>query len=474
MNCNCNRKENGGSMKKMIVSLMLILSMFAFAAESAPSATVGYVKYTNVLNATLSDLNQIALPLQNSWTTTALIDPTAAYINSIQKWNPTTQAYNNSYFSLGSWKNVYAITTGDALTVNEKTATNDLIVSGSVVTVPAYNLIVNAAAADLNHIMLPMSKAALSTTALLGADLGTGATVVNSIQKWNNLTQAYNNSYYSLGSWKNVYATAVGDPLMLNMVSATTWPVGGGKDGAIGTDWANDSAPKAGSRVIMTLITNDLGAFYAFESTGDHSIVSWKANIVARPTEVIRDSGPATYVFEDIAVDGRLSIIVDPQYFATPWLAGDVLRTLVRDEATDKEAIYDFTLDASNDPTMFGYDDTYGPGNDYAGAFHAPLSILTPSSIEEGNLPLVTALHQNYPNPFNPTTTIKFDLASNSNVKLNVYNYNGQLVKSLVNGAMNAGFHAVNFDASSLSAGVYYYTMETAGKAMTQKMVLVK
>ena len=44
-------KINGGSMKKMIVSMMLIISMFAFAAESAPSATVGYVKYANVTTA---------------------------------------------------------------------------------------------------------------------------------------------------------------------------------------------------------------------------------------------------------------------------------------------------------------------------------------------------------------------------------------------------------------------------------------
>ena len=83
-------------------------------------------------------------------------------------------------------------------------------------------------------------------------------------------------------------------------------------------------------------------------------------------------------------------------------------------------------------------------------------------------------LYEVITNPFNPTTTIKFDLSSDSVVKLNVYNYNGQLVKSLVDGSMKAGFHTVNFDASNLCAGVYYYTMETANKSMTQKMVLVK
>jgi flagellar hook assembly protein FlgD len=89
-------------------------------------------------------------------------------------------------------------------------------------------------------------------------------------------------------------------------------------------------------------------------------------------------------------------------------------------------------------------------------------------------VPAETKLHQNYPNPFNPTTTIKFDLNSDSVVKLNVYNYNGQLVRSLVDGSMNAGLHTVEFDASDLCAGVYYYTMEAGNSLMANKMVLVK
>nr|MDA3884103.1 T9SS type A sorting domain-containing protein [Candidatus Delongbacteria bacterium] len=95
------------------------------------------------------------------------------------------------------------------------------------------------------------------------------------------------------------------------------------------------------------------------------------------------------------------------------------------------------------------------------------------SSID-GNMPLETSLEQNYPNPFNPTTTINFSIAEAGNVSLNVYNFSGQLISSMVNGTMSAGYHTVNFDASNLSAGVYYYTLGANNMTMSHKMILVK
>ncbi|MDA3884665.1 MAG: ice-binding family protein [Candidatus Delongbacteria bacterium] len=83
-------------------------------------------------------------------------------------------------------------------------------------------------------------------------------------------------------------------------------------------------------------------------------------------------------------------------------------------------------------------------------------------------------LFQNYPNPFNPTTAITFSLKSEGIAELNVYNHTGELVSSLVNGQMDAGHHTVNFDATNLSAGVYYYTLKANNMTMTNKMVLVK
>jgi hypothetical protein len=93
---------------------------------------------------------------------------------------------------------------------------------------------------------------------------------------------------------------------------------------------------------------------------------------------------------------------------------------------------------------------------------------------DTSGLPSVTVLHQNYPNPFNPVTQLKFDLAKTCNVKLSIYNVNGQKIAELADGIRNAGFHDVEFDGSRLNSGVYYYTLEVDSKSMTKRMLMVK
>jgi hypothetical protein len=90
------------------------------------------------------------------------------------------------------------------------------------------------------------------------------------------------------------------------------------------------------------------------------------------------------------------------------------------------------------------------------------------------NLPSRFELGQNYPNPFNPTTTIEFSLPAGGNVKLDVFNVLGQTVTTLLNRPMDAGRHQVEFDASSLSSGVYFYRLTTEDATETKKMVLMK
>jgi endo-1,4-beta-xylanase len=90
------------------------------------------------------------------------------------------------------------------------------------------------------------------------------------------------------------------------------------------------------------------------------------------------------------------------------------------------------------------------------------------------NTPTRFALQQNYPNPFNPSTSIKFDLPVNSNVRLEVFNMLGQKVMTLMNGEMTAGFHQVNLNASALASGMYIYRLEAGSFVNTKKMMLIK
>jgi hypothetical protein len=85
------------------------------------------------------------------------------------------------------------------------------------------------------------------------------------------------------------------------------------------------------------------------------------------------------------------------------------------------------------------------------------------------------ALHQNFPNPFNPTTSIRFDLVDDNFVSLKVYNANGQEVGTVVNGNRHAGVNIVNFDATNLTSGLYFYTVKVGNVySATKKMLLVK
>ncbi len=92
----------------------------------------------------------------------------------------------------------------------------------------------------------------------------------------------------------------------------------------------------------------------------------------------------------------------------------------------------------------------------------------------ENPIPQAFELKQNYPNPFNPATTIEFTLPKAMEVQLAVFDALGRKVATLVNGQLEAGTHQVNFDASSLAAGIYFYSLKAGTMIKTRKMLLVK
>jgi hypothetical protein len=100
-------------------------------------------------------------------------------------------------------------------------------------------------------------------------------------------------------------------------------------------------------------------------------------------------------------------------------------------------------------------------------------------AIAEKIAPREPMILQNYPNPFNPTTSIRYQIASESAVSLRIFNSLGEEITTLVNGPHRPGFYEVQWDGrnamgSSVSSGIYYCVLKAGGYVAAAKVVLLK
>jgi hypothetical protein len=90
------------------------------------------------------------------------------------------------------------------------------------------------------------------------------------------------------------------------------------------------------------------------------------------------------------------------------------------------------------------------------------------------------SVSQNFPNPFNPSTNILYSLPDDSFIQLRIYDVSGRLVTELLNGAMEKGYHSVEFNGTNLASGIYFYHLLAKGNGdkilytKIMKMLLVK
>jgi hypothetical protein len=98
---------------------------------------------------------------------------------------------------------------------------------------------------------------------------------------------------------------------------------------------------------------------------------------------------------------------------------------------------------------------------------------------DNGQIPKRFTVYQNYPNPFNPVTDLRYDLDTGGRVRVAVYDAQGRLVRTLVSSWQDAGqksltWNAANDQGQDVSAGVYFYVLETGGQRQIRKMILLK
>ena len=139
--------------------------------------------------------------------------------------------------------------------------------------------------------------------------------------------------------------------------------------------------------------------------------------------------------------------------------------------AKGNDATSDMILDNSGNLYITGYSMGIGTNYDYLTIKYSQVVGITQNSNE---VPEAYTLHQNYPNPFNPSTNIKFDIPKDSDVKIAVYDMLGKEVKILVEEHKQAGSYELNFDASKLSSGMYFYKLTAGSFTGIKKMILIK
>ncbi|MBT7861960.1 MAG: T9SS type A sorting domain-containing protein [Gemmatimonadetes bacterium] len=265
------------------------------------------------------------------------------------------------------------------------------------------------------------------------------------------------------------------------------------------------SALAAGANTTVNVSTDASGdASITLDSEGDHFAGSTSASVTAT-TSADNSEGTTLDLSADFSVTWDVPVPAELADFGgsmTPqsqvilaWavpsqsnnLGWEVFRSvdndafervgdLVAGEGTVNEfRTYEFT-DVAVPAAEFAY--YYLRQVDFDGSSHRSQTIEVALSPIQA-LPNATALAQNYPNPFNPETSIRFDIATEANVTVRIFDITGQVVRTLVAGTLSAGSYTELWDGRSdsgirVGSGVYFYELKAGAFNSLKKMTLVQ
>jgi len=189
--------------------------------------------------------------------------------------------------------------------------------------------------------------------------------------------------------------------------------------------------------------------------------------VVTKVSQFLYEQHKPTAVFSTM-IDSNIVVFTDESSDAVKWMwnFGDSATSNERNpvHVYERNGNYKVTLSVFNEIDSW----------DTLSMVIEITDITTAINSETSLIPDKFSLSQNYPNPFNPVTTIRYNLAKNAQVELEIYNILGEKVISLIQGYQKAGRYSIQFNGASLPSGIYFYKLNYYGNSLIQKMTLIK
>jgi hypothetical protein len=225
-----------------------------------------------------------------------------------------------------------------------------------------------------------------------------------------------------------------------------------------------------GNVVVSSYQSHSSDPLTAYESV----IRKYSSNGTVLWTKIL--SGTELYV-NDFTIDANGYIYVTGQY---PWTAVSSSKMFIHKISPSGNASWLLEYTDGNHWSIGRHIKLDNAGNAIvAGKYQNGITIVKYSNVTSvsqisSNVPEGFKLSQNYPNPFNPSTKINFSITKSGFVSLKVYDIIGKLVAVLVNEVKQTGTYEVDFNASHLTSGTYFYKIEMEGFSEIKKMMLIK
>ncbi len=250
--------------------------------------------------------------------------------------------------------------------------------------------------------------------------------------------------------------------------------------GAFVSGWINFEI--SGDKWVNRMYSIDVNTFQIMES-----VYNTTPKYTYTFTQAEKNAGYLIYSLQtDLTGDGITEFYVLSSYgTATPYRQGfkiiDITNNNILLEKNETSFYYDIPSiwDVDNDGVLECLVVKYDYPNFTSSNLFVYNTGVNTSVASDKKTQIKFELKQNYPNPFNPSTKIEFSINESENVSIDIYNINGELVKTLLNESLSKGNHQVSWngttnDGQRVSSGAYFYKLNVGNVSTVKKMIILK